>query len=78
MTVVDPQPSSTPSPDLLGDLLSSLAIEAPSAGGNQADANLVSGAKGAPMPPDALALAPVEEQTNTVQVLLIYQYLQLG
>nr|AAS79593.1 putative adapitin protein [Ipomoea trifida] len=69
LTVVDPQPqpSSTPSPDLLGDLLSPLAIEGPPAGGNQADTNLVSDAKGAPMPPEALALAPVEEQTNTVQ-----------
>ncbi|XP_031112884.1 AP-2 complex subunit alpha-1-like [Ipomoea triloba] len=69
LTVVDPQPqpSSTPSPDLLGDLLSPLAIEGPPAGGNQADTNLASDAKGAPMPPEALALAPVEEQTNTVQ-----------
>ncbi|XP_019199495.1 PREDICTED: AP-2 complex subunit alpha-1-like [Ipomoea nil] len=67
LTVVDPQPSSTPSPDLLGDLLSPLAIEGPPAGGNQVDTNLVSDAKGAPMPPEALALAPVEEQTNTVQ-----------
>ncbi|KAL0436344.1 UNVERIFIED_CONTAM: AP-2 complex subunit alpha-2 [Sesamum radiatum] len=48
LTVVDPQPPSTPSPDLLGDLLGPLAIEGPSG---------------------ALAIAPVEEQTNTVRCL---------
>ncbi|VFQ67210.1 unnamed protein product [Cuscuta campestris] len=69
LTVVDPQPSSTPSPDLLGDLLGTLAIEGPPPGSDgQADKNLVSGVSGAPnVEVDALALAPLEEQTHTVQ-----------
>ncbi|CAH9070925.1 unnamed protein product [Cuscuta europaea] len=69
LTLVDPQPSSTPSPpDLLGDLLGTLAIEGPPAGGDaRADQNLVSGVRGSPIIDDALALAPVEEQTHIVQ-----------
>lgn len=69
MTVVDPQPPSTPSPDLLGDLLGTLAIEGPP-GDDQGEKNLASGVEGDPNVEEALALAPVEEQTNTVQVLL--------
>ncbi|XP_019266498.1 PREDICTED: AP-2 complex subunit alpha-1-like isoform X2 [Nicotiana attenuata] len=67
LTVVDPQPPSTPSPDLLGDLLSPLAIEGPQPDANQSDHNLGAGVKGAPTAEDALALAPVEEQMNTIQ-----------
>ncbi|OIT35011.1 ap-2 complex subunit alpha-1 [Nicotiana attenuata] len=45
LTVVDPQPPSTPSPDLLGDLLSPLAIEGPQPDANQSDHNLGAGVK---------------------------------
>ncbi|KAK3043598.1 hypothetical protein RJ639_001660 [Escallonia herrerae] len=60
LSVVDPQPSSS-SPGLLGDLL---AIEGPPGVAVESEHNLVSGSEGAS---DALALAPVGEQTNTVQ-----------
>ncbi|KAL6967099.1 hypothetical protein U1Q18_032902 [Sarracenia purpurea var. burkii] len=63
LTVVDPQP-----PDLLGDLLDPLAIEGPPGAAVQADHNLVPGAEGASNAEDALAIALVGEQTNTVQV----------
>ncbi|KAH0660797.1 hypothetical protein KY289_029545 [Solanum tuberosum] len=62
LTVVDPQPPSVPSPDVLGDLLGPLAIEGP-----QPAHNLSSGVGIAPNAEDALALAPIEEQTATVQ-----------
>ncbi|KAJ8551955.1 hypothetical protein K7X08_028398 [Anisodus acutangulus] len=64
LTVVDPQP---PSPDLLGDLLSPLAIEGPQLAENQSDHNLGAGVKGAAVAEEALALAPIEDQMNTVQ-----------
>ncbi|XP_060169715.1 AP-2 complex subunit alpha-1-like isoform X1 [Lycium barbarum] len=67
LTVVDPQPPSTSSPDLLGDLLSPLAIEGPQPAENQSDHNLGAGVKGDTIGEDALALAPIEEQMNTVQ-----------
>ncbi|XP_011088827.1 AP-2 complex subunit alpha-1 [Sesamum indicum] len=66
LTVVDPQPPSTPSPDLLGDLLGPLAIEGPSGTAPQSDLGVASGLEGG-VAAGALAIAPVEEQTNTVQ-----------
>ncbi|KAL0390032.1 UNVERIFIED_CONTAM: AP-2 complex subunit alpha-1 [Sesamum calycinum] len=66
LTVVDPQPPSTPSPDLLGDLLGPLAIEGPSGTAPQSDLGVASGLDGG-VAAGALAIAPVEEQTNTVQ-----------
>lgn len=62
--------ASTPSPDLLGDLLSPLAIEAPPVASVQSEHNTVSGSEGTSIAVDALALATVEEQTNSVQVRL--------
>ncbi|KAK4709114.1 hypothetical protein R3W88_030039 [Solanum pinnatisectum] len=67
LTVVDPQPPSTASPDLLGDLLSPLAIEGPQPAENQSNHSLSAGVKGAAIAEEALALAPIEEQMNTVQ-----------
>ncbi|KAF5931089.1 hypothetical protein HYC85_031962 [Camellia sinensis] len=66
LSMVDPQPPE-PSPDLLGDLLGPLAIEGPPGAASQSEHNLVPGAEGAPNAEDALAIAPVEEQINTVQ-----------
>ncbi|KAH6793588.1 Adaptor protein complex AP-2 [Perilla frutescens var. hirtella] len=66
LTVVDPQPSSTPSPDLLGDLLGPLAIEGPPGTAPQSDPRAASGLEGG-VNLDALAIAPVEEQTNAVE-----------
>ncbi|KAL6510986.1 hypothetical protein OROGR_022110 [Orobanche gracilis] len=66
LTVVDPQPSSTPSPDLLGDLLGPLAIEGPPGTALPSEPRVATGLEvGAN--DDALALAPVEEQGNAVQ-----------
>ncbi|XP_009593880.1 AP-2 complex subunit alpha-1-like [Nicotiana tomentosiformis] len=67
LTVVDPQPPSATSPDVLGDLLGPLAIEGPQPAATQPVHNLGSGVGVAPNAEDALALAPVEEQTATVQ-----------
>ncbi|XP_055836296.1 AP-2 complex subunit alpha-1-like isoform X2 [Solanum dulcamara] len=67
LTVVDPQPPSTPSPDLLGDLLNPLAIEGPQPAENQSDRSLGADVKGAAIVEEALALAPIEEQMNTFQ-----------
>ncbi|KAI3450660.1 hypothetical protein Pfo_007325 [Paulownia fortunei] len=66
LTVVDPQPPSTSSPDLLGDLLVPLAIEGPPGTAPQSDLRVASGFEGG-VNADALAIAPVEEQANTVQ-----------
>ncbi|CAN4098957.1 unnamed protein product [Withania somnifera] len=66
LTVVDPQPPSALSPDVLGDLLGPLAIEGPQPASQPAH-NLGSGVGIAPNTEDALALAPVEEQTAAVQ-----------
>lgn len=67
---MDPQPPSATSPDVLGDLLGPLAIEGHQPAATQPVHNLGSGVGVAPNAEDALALAPVEEQTATVQVLL--------
>ncbi|XP_006349072.1 AP-2 complex subunit alpha-1-like isoform X1 [Solanum tuberosum] len=67
LTVVDPQPPSSASPDLLGDLLSPLAIEGPQPAENQSNHSLSAGVEGAAIAEEALALAPIEEQMNTVQ-----------
>lgn len=64
---MDPQPPSTPSPDLLGDLLGPLAIEGPPDTAPESDPRVASGLEGG-SDLDALALAPVEDQSNTVQV----------
>ncbi|XP_041990804.1 AP-2 complex subunit alpha-1-like [Salvia splendens] len=66
LALVDPQPPSTPSPDLLGDLLGPLAIEGPPGTAPQSDPSVPSSLEGGSNL-DALALAPVEEQTSTVQ-----------
>ncbi|KAK4441252.1 AP-2 complex subunit alpha-1 [Sesamum alatum] len=66
LTVVDPQLLSTPSPDLLGDLLGPLAIEGPPGTGPQIESRMASDLEGGANA-DALAIAPVEEQTQTVQ-----------
>lgn len=67
MSKVDPQ-SVAPSADLLGDLLGPLAIEGPPAVPTEEHA--IPATEGDPNPADALALAPVDEQKNSVQVLL--------
>ncbi|XP_074312461.1 AP-2 complex subunit alpha-1-like isoform X1 [Silene latifolia] len=63
---VDSQ-QATSSPDLLGDLLGPLAIEGPPVTPLQSEHGLVSGAEDTSAIDYALALAPVDEQTNTVQ-----------
>ena len=74
LAVVDPQPPSTPSPDLLGDLLGPLAIEGPPGTAPQSDPSVPSSLEGGSNLDD-LALAPVEEQTSTVQVSFSSTYL---
>lgn len=68
LSEVDSQ-QAIPSPDLLGDLLGPLAIEAPPGAAVQSESEpgLVSGPEGTSSVVDALALAPVEEQTSSVQ-----------
>ncbi|PWA92873.1 alpha-adaptin [Artemisia annua] len=56
-----------PTADMLGDLLSPLAIEGPPAVSTQLDHNGVHGHEGTNGADDALALAPVENQESTVQ-----------
>lgn len=63
---MDPQPTG-PSSDVLGDLLSPLAIEGPP---GQPEHGFVSGLEGAPNAEDALAIEPVGEHMNSVEVLL--------
>ncbi|XP_058187308.1 AP-2 complex subunit alpha-1-like [Rhododendron vialii] len=65
LSVVDPQPSE-PSVDLLGDLLGPLAIEGPPAA-MQSEDNSVSGVDGSSYVDEALALATVGEDANTIQ-----------
>lgn len=77
LAVVDPQPPSTPSPDLLGDLLGPLAIEGPPGTAPQSEPSVPSSLEGGSNL-DALALAPVEEQTSTVQVSFSSAYLLLS
>lgn len=62
--------TSTPSPDLLGDLLSPLAIEGPPGASVESEQNSATGSEGTSIAVDALALATVGDQTNTVQVRL--------
>lgn len=69
MSQVDPQ-SPSPSADLLGDLLGPLAIEGPPGAAAPTEQHVIPASEGDPNPADALALAPVDEQTNSVQVLL--------
>ncbi|KAL3518479.1 hypothetical protein ACH5RR_021068 [Cinchona calisaya] len=67
LTVVDPQPPATPAADLLGDLLGPLAIEGPPGAAAEPEHNMASGLAGPPNTAEALAIAPVEDQMNTVQ-----------
>lgn len=59
------------SPDLLGDLLSPLAIEGPPVASVESEQNLVTGSEGTSIAGDALALATVGDQTNAVQVCFL-------
>ncbi|XP_077241206.1 AP-2 complex subunit alpha-1-like [Tasmannia lanceolata] len=59
--------TSLPSEDLLGDLLGPLAIEGPPGAGVPTEQNMVSGLEASPNESDALALAPIGEQSNSVQ-----------
>uniref|UniRef100_A0A1D1XEC3 AP-2 complex subunit alpha n=2 Tax=Anthurium amnicola TaxID=1678845 RepID=A0A1D1XEC3_9ARAE len=56
-----------PSADLLGDLLGPLAIEGPPASAVPAEESLISGLDATPSSADALALATLSDQSNTVQ-----------
>ncbi|KVH90688.1 Adaptor protein complex AP-2, alpha subunit [Cynara cardunculus var. scolymus] len=76
LSVVDPQPSAqdhahvrsaAPAADILGDLLSPLAIEGPPGGSAPSEQNSVSGHEGTLGVDDALALAPVGDHEHTVQ-----------
>lgn len=65
LTNIDPQPASS---DLLGDILGPLAIEGP--GSNvQPEQHSNAGYDGAHSAADGAAIVPVEQQTNSVQVL---------
>lgn len=66
LSQVDPQ-SPSPSADLLGDLLGPLAIEGPPGAAAPTEQHVIPASEGDPNPADALALAPVDEQTNSVQ-----------
>ncbi|KAM7496857.1 hypothetical protein LguiA_021271 [Lonicera macranthoides] len=66
LTVVDPQPPAA-SADLLGDLLSPLAIEGPPGATVQSERNLVPASEVTPNADEALAIELVGEQTNAVQ-----------
>ncbi|KZV42618.1 AP-2 complex subunit alpha-1 [Dorcoceras hygrometricum] len=63
LTVIDSQPPSTTSPDLLGDLLGPLAIEGPPVTTHQSEPSVASGVRAA----DALAIEPVEDLASNVQ-----------
>ncbi|ERN13229.1 AP-2 complex subunit alpha-1 [Amborella trichopoda] len=70
MVLMDPQPApvaAPPSADLLGDLLSPLAIEGPTAASVSSEQNLMPGLESGPDAVGALALTTVEEQSNSVQ-----------
>lgn len=72
--MVDPQQPSTPSPDLLGDLLGPLAIEGPPGAGHPYESTAPSGLE-AGLNADALAIAPVEGQSSAVQVCFLLLYI---
>ncbi|CAH2072143.1 unnamed protein product [Thlaspi arvense] len=65
LSSIDPQ---TPSADLLSDLLGPLAIEAPP-GTVSTEQHGPIGAEGAPDEADGSAIVPLDEQTNTVEVI---------
>ncbi|XP_047330023.1 AP-2 complex subunit alpha-1-like isoform X2 [Impatiens glandulifera] len=65
LTIVDPQPLDS-SADLLGDLLGPLAIEGPPDNGSTSEHKMMSPHEGIPSE-DALAIATVGEQPNSVQ-----------
>ncbi|KAJ0964279.1 hypothetical protein J5N97_029401 [Dioscorea zingiberensis] len=65
-TDVEPVPSS----DLLGDLLVPLAIEGPPGTAVIQEQNLVSGSEVTPNSPDALALAILSDQANSIQPIV--------
>ncbi|XP_038977047.1 AP-2 complex subunit alpha-1-like isoform X2 [Phoenix dactylifera] len=65
---VDPEPA--PSADFLGDLLGPLAIEGPPAATVSAEQNMISGLEATPNAADALALATVGDQSNSVQPIV--------
>ncbi|XP_058087296.1 AP-2 complex subunit alpha-1-like [Magnolia sinica] len=67
LSKVDPQPAPAPPADLLGDLLGPLAIEGPPGATVPAEQTLISGLDSGSSASDALALAPVDEQSNSVQ-----------
>lgn len=69
LTVIDsqPPPPTTLSDDLLGDLLGPLAIEGPPGTSIKSEQNLMAGLESVSSTADNLALAPVEEQANSVQ-----------
>ncbi|XP_059659340.1 AP-2 complex subunit alpha-1-like [Cornus florida] len=66
LSVVDPQPPVPPT-DVLGDLLGPLAIEGPPGAAVQSEHSLVSGLEVVLNAEESLAIATVEEQTNTIQ-----------
>lgn len=76
---MDSQTPSTPSPDLLGDLLGPLAIEGPSVNGPPSEPGNIASGLGEDASSDALAIAPIEEHNNTVQVnpLLLHGHIQV-
>ncbi|GAB4859714.1 hypothetical protein Ancab_011194 [Ancistrocladus abbreviatus] len=57
----------SPSPDLIGDLVAPLALEGPPSTTPHSEQSLVTGPEVSSSAIDALALAPVEDQTNSVQ-----------
>ncbi|KAL8480928.1 hypothetical protein ACS0TY_027446 [Phlomoides rotata] len=69
LTLVDSQTPSTPSPDLLGDILGPLAIEGPSVNGLPSEPGNIDSGLGEDESADALAIALVEEHNNTALLI---------
>ncbi|KAG9151261.1 hypothetical protein Leryth_002811 [Lithospermum erythrorhizon] len=67
LTIVDTQPPASSSPDLLGDLLGPLAAEGPPSAAAQPEQDMVSRTESSTSMENALAIAPIDEHTNTVQ-----------
>ncbi|GAA0149720.1 membrane traffic protein [Lithospermum erythrorhizon] len=67
LTIVDTQPPASSSPDLLGDLLGPLAAEGPPSAAAQPEQDMVSRTESSAGMENALAIAPIDEHTNTVQ-----------